>query len=254
MPDPGRSVRVVLADDDEAQRVLLRRLLKLVPRLEVVGEARDGDEAVRLVQSTAPDLVLLDVDMPHLDGPSAAELIRSYHPEIRILIHSAAASPQKRQQAMALGLPILEKTLLRDTMRLVQEMAAETRPMIEPLVLLALADHAGAGVLIVSADGTIPFYNGRAASMLHLPLPAERLSLETMRERVQVLDDHSQSHDIELLPLSRALAAHVATTASVLCEFVDDGSQRRFDMASIPFFNPAGEFLGVGNYLSDDSS
>jgi short-subunit dehydrogenase involved in D-alanine esterification of teichoic acids len=60
--------------------------------------------------------------------------------------------------------------------------------VIEPPVLLAVADHEGDGVLIVSADETIPFYNGTAAAMLHLPSPAQRLSLETLREFVRVIE------------------------------------------------------------------
>ena len=63
----SRSIRVVFADDDAALRRVLRRLLEIVPQLEIVGEAADGGEAVALVQSNDPDVVLLDVDMPRLD-------------------------------------------------------------------------------------------------------------------------------------------------------------------------------------------
>ena len=227
-----------------------RRLFGLVPGVEIVSEAADGSEAVELVHSLAPEIVLLDSEMPNLDGPAAAEVILSRRPQTRIVLHSGGASEQKRAQAAALGLTILDKSLLGDTVRLIEAVAAQMRPTVEPLVLLALADHGGHGVLIVGADETIPFYNGIAASMLHLPVPAQRLSLSTLRERVRVIDEHGLPRGIEELPLSRALSARVATHASVTCEYVVDGSEARFEMASLPFFSPDGEFIGVGNYLS----
>ena len=104
--------------------------------------------------------------------------------------------------------------------------------MLEPLVLLAIADHGGDGVLIVDADETVPFYNGIAASMLQLPLPAQPLSLSTLHERVRVVDQHGLPRGIEGLPLSRALSARVATHASVTCEYIVDSSRARFEMAS----------------------
>jgi DNA-binding NarL/FixJ family response regulator len=92
-------IRVVLADDEETLRRISRRLLGLVPGLEVVGEA----EAVELVHSLAPDIVLLDCDMPRVDGPSAAELILSRRPRTRILWHSGGASAEHTAQAAASG-------------------------------------------------------------------------------------------------------------------------------------------------------
>jgi len=178
-------------------RRVLRRLLGVVPGLEVVDEAADGGEAVKLALSFAPEIVLLDCDMPRVDGPSAAELILSRLPQTRILLHGAGASQQTHAQATA-------------------------------LVLLAMADRGGDGVLIVDADETIPFYNGIAASMLRLPLPAQPLSLSTVHERVRVVDQHGLPRGIEALPLSRALSARVATHASVICEYVVDSSRARF--------------------------
>jgi hypothetical protein len=86
--------------------------------------------------------------------------------------------------------------------------------------------------------------------MLRLPLPAQRLSLSTLGERVRVIDEHGQPRPIEQLPLSRALSARIPTSASITCEYLDDGSRDRFQMASLLFFSPHGEFLGVGNYLA----
>ncbi|MFD5554430.1 response regulator [Streptomyces sp. NPDC127068] len=68
-------VRIVLADDETMVRTALRVILEDEPDLTVVGEARDGVEAVALVRETRPDVVLMDVRMPGIDGIRATELI-----------------------------------------------------------------------------------------------------------------------------------------------------------------------------------
>ena len=87
LPAPAR---VVFADDDAVLRELLGALLGFLPHVTVVGEASDGIEAVRLVARHYPDTVLLDVDMPLLDGFAAAEVIRSFRPRTRLMLHTGA--------------------------------------------------------------------------------------------------------------------------------------------------------------------
>jgi DNA-binding NarL/FixJ family response regulator len=65
------TIRVLLADDQELVRVGFRMILQLQPDVEIVGEAADGAEAVRLAQDRRPDVVLMDVQMPRLDGLAA---------------------------------------------------------------------------------------------------------------------------------------------------------------------------------------
>jgi two-component system LytT family response regulator len=69
------SRRVLIADDEAPARAVLREMIAARPRLELVGEAGDGLEAVELAQARAPDLVLLDVQMPRLDGFEVLELL-----------------------------------------------------------------------------------------------------------------------------------------------------------------------------------
>lgn len=83
-------IRILIADDHEVVRRGLALLLKQEPDLEVIGEARDGREAVSMVIEMQPDVVLLDWKMPHLDGLMAAQQIRLYVATSRILMLSGA--------------------------------------------------------------------------------------------------------------------------------------------------------------------
>ena len=83
-----RPVRVLIADDQALFRSGLARLLSADPRVEVVGEAVDGLDAVNVCGATSPDLVLMDLKMPTLDGAEATLQIRAAHPEVKVLILS----------------------------------------------------------------------------------------------------------------------------------------------------------------------
>ncbi|MEU6171788.1 response regulator transcription factor [Streptantibioticus parmotrematis] len=82
----GRVVRVVVADDQTVVREGIVTLLGLLPGLEVVGAAGDGEEAVRLVAETAPDVVLMDLRMPRCDGAEATRRIRKGHPGTQVVV------------------------------------------------------------------------------------------------------------------------------------------------------------------------
>lgn len=78
-------IRVLIADDHSVVRQGLRLFLGADPELEVVGEARDGMEALRLAQQLAPDVVLMDLVMPVMDGISAIAAIRREAPDIEVV-------------------------------------------------------------------------------------------------------------------------------------------------------------------------
>jgi DNA-binding NarL/FixJ family response regulator len=78
--------RVLIADDQPLVRVGLRKILDFEPDVEVVGEAGDGEDAVRQVGRLAPDVVLMDIRMPVLDGIEATRRLTAAHPETRVLI------------------------------------------------------------------------------------------------------------------------------------------------------------------------
>lgn len=83
---PVKTTRIVLADDHAILLSGLKAILSLEPDLEVVGEARDGLEAIALTKRLKPDLVVLDLHMPKLDGLKALGAIREQAPETRVLV------------------------------------------------------------------------------------------------------------------------------------------------------------------------
>jgi DNA-binding NarL/FixJ family response regulator len=95
------SVRLLIADDRERTRRAVRALLAAHPGFEVVGEASDGQQAIDAVEQLAPDLVILDVRMPRLDGIAATAEIKRRWPRVRVVVHSLAAD--RREEALAAG-------------------------------------------------------------------------------------------------------------------------------------------------------
>ena len=81
-------IRILLADDQPAVRNGLRMRLELEPDVTIVGEARDGLEAVALAQTLVPDVVVMDVEMPGLDGIGAARQLRAMAPSTAIVMLS----------------------------------------------------------------------------------------------------------------------------------------------------------------------
>lgn len=90
---PADVYRVIVADDAAGMRELMRTLLSLEPDFEVVGQARDGVEAVALVTELLPDLVVIDVSMPVMDGLQAIEQIVRVSPATRVAVLSGERRP-----------------------------------------------------------------------------------------------------------------------------------------------------------------
>ena len=96
-------VRVLVADDQKVVREGIVMLLGLLPGIEVVGAAADGEEAVRLVEEHAPDVVLMDLRMPRCDGVEATRLIRSSHPGTEVVILTTYADDDSLFPALRAG-------------------------------------------------------------------------------------------------------------------------------------------------------
>ena len=96
-------ITVIIVDDIAETRENIRKLLQFEPNIEVVGVARSGAEAIKVSAETNPDVVLMDINMPDMDGITATERIRARLPGVQIVILSVQSDPNYMRQAMLAG-------------------------------------------------------------------------------------------------------------------------------------------------------
>jgi pilus assembly protein CpaE len=102
MPE-GQKIRVLIVDDVAEVRENIRKLLQFEADIDVVAVARLGKEAVQLSQEYSPDVVLMDINMPDMDGITATEQIRQKMPFIQVVILSVQADPNYMRRALQVG-------------------------------------------------------------------------------------------------------------------------------------------------------
>jgi DNA-binding NarL/FixJ family response regulator len=142
---PPKKITVLLADDNAAVRKSLCVLLKAEDKLEVVGQARNGREAVKMAQALRPDVILMDIAMPVLNGIEATRQILAANPAAKVLIlsaHSDDAYIERGTEVGAVG--FLEKQtapeILADAIREV----ADGKLFFSPAIAKRMAHLAGA--------------------------------------------------------------------------------------------------------------
>jgi DNA-binding NarL/FixJ family response regulator len=143
-------IRVAIADDHAVVRQGLRTFLELQEDMEVVGEAVDGADAVDLVERTAPDVMLLDLVMPRVDGIEATRRIRERSPATRILVLTSFADdhtvlPAVRAGAAGYLLKDVQPPELAAAIRTVHAGEALLAPAVATMLVEQLAAEDGAG-------------------------------------------------------------------------------------------------------------
>jgi DNA-binding NarL/FixJ family response regulator len=134
-PDPAGPVSVLLVDDDALVRSALRLILGGDPTLTVVGEAADGVDGLALIRTLRPDVVLMDIRMPRLDGLAATEQALAAQPDLTVVVLTTFDTDEMVLRALRLG---ARGFLLKDTppAQLVAAVlaAADGQPMLSPSV------------------------------------------------------------------------------------------------------------------------
>jgi DNA-binding NarL/FixJ family response regulator len=97
------SLKVVIADDHKITLDGVRRTLEAAGDIDVVGTASSGSQVMPVVKRTQPDMVLLDIRMPGIDGITCLELLRKHHPDVKVVMLSAYSERDQIQTALARG-------------------------------------------------------------------------------------------------------------------------------------------------------
>ncbi len=129
------SVRILISDDHPVVRAGLRGMFSGEPDPEVVGEARNGKEAVTLTGELRPDVVLMDLRMPEMDGVTVIGLIKEEHPEVQVLVlttYESGADILRTVEAEATG--FLLKDAPREELFSAIRAAAEGKSPLSPAV------------------------------------------------------------------------------------------------------------------------
>jgi DNA-binding NarL/FixJ family response regulator len=180
-------IRILLADDHALVRAGIRALVQRVSGLEVVAEASDGREALRLVRDCQPDVVLMDIAMPELNGLDALPRIVKQHPKVAVIILSMHASREYVLQALQAGAAgyVLKNAAVDEL-----ETAIRTVARGDKYLTPAISEQIIAGVTAAKGEGA-----GSAAA-------AESLT-QRQREILQLIAEGRTTREIaEILHIS----------------------------------------------------
>ena len=103
LEEPRRRIRILLADDHRLMLEGIERALELSGDFEVLGGAHSGSEVLPLVRRTSPDVVLLDIRMPGMDGFTCIDLMRKQYPDVKVVVMSAFSDPAQIDAALKRG-------------------------------------------------------------------------------------------------------------------------------------------------------
>ena len=136
-------IRVLSVDDHEIMRGGIQYLLLAIDDIELVGEARSGEEALDLCDTLQPDVILMDMRMPGLDGIQTTQLIRERYPRIQVLVLTSFEEQQMIQQAMQAGaIGYLQKGISLDELAAAIRAAQAGKPTLSPAAFQVLV-HRG---------------------------------------------------------------------------------------------------------------
>jgi len=148
-------IRVLAVDDQRVVREGLAMLLGLLPDVEVVGTAADGEEALALAGELRPDVILMDLRMPRVDGVEATRRLRASHPEIKVVVLTTYADDRSVIDALRAGaLGYLTKDAGADEIRQALQRVASGQASLDPAVQMHLVEAIATTATAATTDAT----------------------------------------------------------------------------------------------------
>ena len=189
-------IRILLADDHALFRAGLRALLGAVPRFEVVAEANDGRQALRLIQEKHPDVVLMDITMPELNGLEATARAASKFPNTRVVMLSMSADQEFVVQALQAGAAgYLLKNVTPDELELAIRAAARG----EIYLCSGISKHVVDGCLAWSKTTASPLKQLTPRQREVLQLIAEGSTTKAIAKKLGLSVKTAESYRAELM-------------------------------------------------------
>jgi DNA-binding NarL/FixJ family response regulator len=189
-------IRILLADDHALFRAGLRALLGAVPKFEVVAEANDGRQALRLIQEKHPDVVLMDITMPELNGLEATARAASKFPNTRVVMLSMSADQEFVVQALQAGAAgYLLKNVTPDELELAIRAAARG----EIYLCSGISKHVVDGCLAWSKTTASPLKQLTPRQREVLQLIAEGSTTKAIAKKLGLSVKTAESYRAELM-------------------------------------------------------
>ncbi|MFQ6609747.1 MAG: response regulator transcription factor [Fidelibacterota bacterium] len=120
--------KIIVVDDNDSFRELIRKTVQKIKHVEIAATAGNGEEAVPKVRELKPDLVLLDIRMPGMDGIKTLEVIKRENPQIKVIMFTNYEMPEYRKATSEKGADgfVLKKELFRELVPMIEKLQKNT--------------------------------------------------------------------------------------------------------------------------------